>query len=147
MFLDPFAGSGSLLLEACLIGANIIGCDIQKRMVQGASVNLQQFQLSGDLICADARRLPFNSHEIYSIATDPPYGKSSTTKGMDVSNLIDSFLSSATDILQKKRYICICAPLPVDLHTIANNVGFKTVELHKMRVHKSLSRVIGIFQN
>jgi tRNA (guanine10-N2)-dimethyltransferase len=146
LFLDAFVGSGSILIEARLIGANIIGCDIQKRMVQGALINLRQFHLSGDLICADARHLPFKD-DIYAIATDPPYGRSSTTKGMDVRTLIQSFLESVVDILQKRRYICICAPLPVDLHTITHNVGLKTVELHKMRVHKSLSRVIGVFQN
>jgi tRNA (guanine10-N2)-dimethyltransferase len=146
LFLDPFAGSGSLLLEACLIGAKIIGCDIQKRMVQGARINLTQFNLSGDLICADARQLPFKD-DIYAIATDPPYGRSSTTKGIELNTLIHSFLGSATNILQKKRYICICAPIHINLQTIANEIGLKTVELHKMRVHKSLTRMIGVFQN
>lgn len=146
LFLDPFVGSASILIEAHLIGANIIGCDIQKRMVQGALVNLQQFHLSGDLICADARQLPFKE-DIYAIATDPPYGRSSTTKGIELNKLIQSFLGSATNILQKKRYICICAPAHIKLQAIANEIGLKTVELHKMRVHKSLSRLIGIFQN
>ncbi len=145
LFLDAFVGSGGILIEAGLIGAKIIGCDIDKRMVQGASVNLKQFHLSGDLICADARQLPID--EVYAIATDPPYGKSSTTKGMEVNILIQSFLESIINVLQKNRYVCICAPLPVDLHAIANDIGFKTVEIHKMRVHKSLSRLIGIFQN
>jgi len=146
LFLDPFVGSASTLIEASLIGANIIGCDIQERMVQGALTNLHQFHLSGDLICADARQLPFKN-DIYAIATDPPYGRSSTTKGIEVSVLIQSFFESVADILQKRRYICICAPIPVDLQNIANDFGFKTVEIHKMRVHKSLSRAIGIFQN
>ncbi|MFX1518553.1 MAG: DNA methyltransferase [Promethearchaeota archaeon] len=146
LFLDPFAGSASTLIEARLIGATIIGCDIQKRMVQGSLVNLQQFHLSGDLVCADARHLPFTD-DIYAIATDPPYGRSSTTKGIELNTLIHSFLGSATNILQKKRYICICAPLSIKLQEIANEIGLKTVELHKMRVHKSLTRRIGVFQN
>ncbi|MFX1464994.1 MAG: DNA methyltransferase [Promethearchaeota archaeon] len=146
MFLDPFAGSSSLLLEARLIGANIIGCDIQKRMVKGAIINLKQFSLTGDLVCADARRLPFKD-DIYAIATDPPYGRSSSTKGIELNKLIQSFLESVTNILQKKRYICICTPNHIELQTIANEIGLKTVELHKMRVHKSLTRIIGVFQN
>jgi len=146
LFLDPFAGSGGILIEAGLIGATILGCDVQKTMVKGASDNLKQFNLSGDLICADARQLPI-TNDIYAIATDPPYGKSSTTKGMEVGVLIESFFESVANFLQKRRYICICAPIPVDIHTIANDFGFKTVEIHEMRVHKSLSRAIGIFQN
>jgi tRNA (guanine10-N2)-dimethyltransferase len=146
LFVDPFAGAGGILIEAGLIGASILGCDVQKTMIKGASVNLKQFNLSGDLICADARLLPL-TNDIHAIATDPPYGKSSTTKGMEVGLLIESFFESVANFLQKKRYICICAPIPVDVHTIANNFGFKTVEIHKMRVHKSLSRAIGIFQN
>jgi len=146
LFLDPFVGSGSILIEARLIGANIIGCDIQKRMVQGALVNLQQLHLSGNLICADARHLPLGD-EIFAIATDPPYGRSSTTKGIELNTLIQSFLVSAANILQKRRYVCICSPTHIKLQTIANDLGFKTVELHKMRVHKSLSRTIGVFQN
>ncbi len=146
LFLDPFSGSASILIEARLIGANIIGSDIQEKMVQGAFVNLKQFNLSGNLICADARQLPFKD-DIYAIATDPPYGRSSTTKGIELNKLIQSFLGSATNVLQKKRYICICAPTHINLQTIANEIGFKTVELHKMRVHKSLTRIIGVFQN
>jgi tRNA (guanine10-N2)-dimethyltransferase len=146
LLLDPFAGCGGILIEAGLIGVAILGCDVQKTMIKGASVNLKQFDLSGDLICADARQLPINN-DIYAIATDPPYGKSSTTKGMEVDELIESFFESVGNFLHKNRYICICAPIPVDIHTIANNFGFKTVEIHKMRVHKSLSRTIGIFQN
>ncbi len=146
LFLDPFSGSGGILIEAGLIGATILGCDVQKTMVKGASVNLKQFNLSGNLICADARQLPFKD-DIYAIATDPPYGRSSTTKGIELNKLIQSFLGSATNILQKKRYICICTPTHINLQTIANEIGLKTVELHKMRVHKSLTRIIGVFQN
>lgn len=34
LFLDPFCGTGGILIEACMVGARIIGADVQDKMVK-----------------------------------------------------------------------------------------------------------------
>ncbi len=38
--LDPFAGTGGILVEACLIGIKGIGMDVQMRLIRGARANM-----------------------------------------------------------------------------------------------------------
>ena len=54
--LDPFAGTCGILIEACLIGIEGVGIEVQTRLVKGALCNLENMDCS--LILGDAKRLP-----------------------------------------------------------------------------------------
>jgi SAM-dependent methyltransferase len=56
-FLDPFCGTGSLLVEAALVGALACGSDIDSVMVNGSQANLRHEGLPGQVRRIDARRL------------------------------------------------------------------------------------------
>jgi len=145
LFFDPFCGFGGFLIEAALIGCEVIGLDIDTKMIRGCLSNLKYFNLKNyNLILGDARNLPFKS--VNFVATDPPYGRTASTKGMDLKSLIKYFLQDIYGLMSKDGYICIAGPTNVDLKNIGLDVGFKLVESHIMRVHKSLIREICVFK-
>ncbi|GAH56289.1 unnamed protein product, partial [marine sediment metagenome] len=57
LFLDPFCGTGGILIEAGEIGARVIGIDVQGKMVRGAEENLGFYGLNGNLIVGDASKI------------------------------------------------------------------------------------------
>ena len=68
--LDPFCGSGAILIEARVLGCSPVGMDISSAMAMGSRRNLRNFNENfHGLILGDARRMPFL--EISAIATDP----------------------------------------------------------------------------
>ncbi|MDO9036378.1 MAG: methyltransferase domain-containing protein, partial [Methanoregula sp.] len=77
--LDPFCGTGGILIEAELLGALAIGSDFDPLMVLGCRQNV----LHASLMLADATGLPFQDHSIDSVVTDLPYGQSVCIKKAD----------------------------------------------------------------
>ena len=50
LLLDPFCGTGGILLEAGLLGATIMGSDVDGRMVFGTKMNLDYYDVLSDLL-------------------------------------------------------------------------------------------------
>ncbi len=146
-FLDPFCGVGGVLIEAGLMGCHVIGIDVKEGMIRNCKKNLRHFQLEGDLIISDAEKLPFKStRAIDCIATDPPYGTSASTLKRETARMVSSFLSESLDILKRKSYICIAAPMRIQVSSLGENAGYKIIEKHRLYVHRSLTREIVVFQ-
>jgi tRNA (guanine10-N2)-dimethyltransferase len=142
-FLDPFCGSGGILIEARLIGCDTIGIDIDLQMVKGSKTNLHAITSgSYDVVEGDARHL--SMAEVDAVATDPPYGRSSSTKGKETSALVEGFLDQTTSLLKTRGKICLSLPSGVNMNGLAST-GLKTLESHLVRVHRSLVRRITIF--
>lgn len=62
MLYDPFCGSGTVLMEAALMGFNIIGSDIDEKAIEGAKKNITQlathnFQKTPKLFTKDITKL------------------------------------------------------------------------------------------
>jgi tRNA (guanine10-N2)-dimethyltransferase len=145
LLLDPFCGGGGILTEAALIGCVTAGSDIDRRMVRGCAENMKQLRLEeSHLAVADARRLPFKRAD--AVATDPPYGRLSSTKGEETKALVESSLESLSPILSKGRYLCIALPSDIDIQEAAERNSFKTLERHLVYVHRSLTRAITVLQ-
>jgi len=82
--LDPFLGTGALLAEAGLLGARLVGLDVDATMVRGALQNLAFLGLAAEaMVEGDAGEVevPGPDGEFDAILTDPPYGRGSTTGG------------------------------------------------------------------
>ena len=69
--VDPCCGTGTLLLEAAHIGINVVGYDINLKMVGASRKNLAYFGLDGEIHIADARKI---TGKFDALATDLPYG-------------------------------------------------------------------------
>lgn len=145
LVVDPFCGTGSMLVEAGLIGCRVIGLDLQRWMVRGSLRNLSNYGVEPDgMIVADARNLPLSA--VDCVVTDPPYGRCATTFGLSVQQIIRDALSSVKDKLRKEGRICMSAPKKVRIGEIAEELGFKQLESHFMYIHRSLTREIGVFK-
>jgi len=145
LLLDPFCGVGGILLEAGLIGCKLVGTDVKDNMVKGSLKNLRHFEVAPvGMIRADARKPPFR--QVDCIVTDPPYGRSSTTLGLDPRKLVSNFLKVAKGIIPKDGFLCIATPKTIRISDIGVRKGFKLVERHYVYVHRSLSREIAVFK-
>ncbi|MEM2136376.1 MAG: methyltransferase domain-containing protein [Candidatus Methanomethylicia archaeon] len=145
VFLDPFCGFGGLLIEAALIGCEVIGLDVDEKMIRGCKSNMEFLGINRfHLILGDARSLPLKS--INYVATDPPYGRTASTKGMNLKILLLNFLEEMKVLLSKNGYVCLAAPINIGLSYLGLNAGFNLVESHLMKVHKSLIREICVFK-
>ena len=145
--LDPFCGPGGILLEGTLMNCKVIGMDIDKKMIVGANKNLQHFTPKADFefLIGDARNLPFNG-TIDSISTDPPYGRSTSTHGREIKNLLKQFFEQANQALKHKGYLAIGMFEEMPLQEVANEYNFEVKVYEKLYIHKSLTRKVGVFQ-
>lgn len=144
-FLDPFCGVGGILLEAGLLGAKVIGVDINSELIEGAEDNLRDAGVNEfDLQVKNAKDLEIES--VDAIATDPPYGRQASTGGSELEEIYESTLPTISSSLKLGGYLCISAPSELDLEKIIENYPLKQVEKHKQRVHKSLTRNIYVFR-
>ncbi|MDO9326426.1 MAG: methyltransferase domain-containing protein [Methanoregula sp.] len=132
--LDPFCGTGGILIEADLLGATAIGSDFDPLMVAGSRQNIEQ----AVLMLADATRLPFRDHSIDSVVTDLPYGQSVCIKKADtMDNLYADALDEIGRILKQGRRAVVVTHK--DISHIARQ-HMTVIQQHEQRVHKSLTR-------
>jgi len=143
--LDPFCGVGGILIEAGLIGCKILGCDLNTKMIEGTKKNLKHFKLETQgIILSDARRIAFTP--VDNIVTDPPYGKNSSSLGVELDNLFRDFIYSAYNMLKENGYISFSSPKGANLVNLGEDIGFKLVEVHDVYIHRSLTREIVVFK-
>lgn len=145
LMLDPFCGTGTMLIEASLIGCHVVGLDIQRRMVKGTKLNLAHFKIKSEgLVVADAKNLPLS--KIDCVVTDPPYGISSTTLKRTTKQIIEELLVAVHELLSKGQRICMAAPKTLRLEHVGTALGYKYLESHFFYVHRSLTREIAVFE-
>jgi len=145
LVFDPFCGTGSMLIEAALMGCRILGLDVQKRMVKGCFKNLAYFNIEPEgLVIGDAQKLPITN--VDCVVTDPPYGRSSTTLKRTTKQIVKETLDAVKAILDNKRLICIAAPKTLNIRQIGLNLGYKHLESHYVYFHRSLTREIAVFE-
>ncbi|HID90647.1 TPA: hypothetical protein EYP44_01650 [Candidatus Bathyarchaeota archaeon] len=145
VLLDPFCGTGGLLIEGELIGCKTIGSDVDPEMVRGCRRNMAFYGLpTGRLLIADARRAPFS--RVDAISTDSPFGKSTKTFGATAIGIITDFLSNVDRMLPKGKFVCLSAPMEMGLGEIGEGLGLYLVETYTMTVHRALTREICVFK-
>ncbi|MCK5063230.1 MAG: methyltransferase domain-containing protein, partial [Candidatus Aenigmarchaeota archaeon] len=140
--LDPFAGTGGILIEAGLLKCRIFGIDTDKKMVAGTITNLEHYEVTSYMIkegdAFDAREMFGESFD--AIVTDFPYGKN--TKDADVRNIAEKFLEYAPALIKKGGYIVAASNLK-DL-TIPDTL--KLENLFEIYIHKSMSKWIYVLK-
>jgi len=139
--IDPFCGVGGILVEAEAIGCRAVGTDIKLRMVRGCARNLSY---SGSplvgAVHADARYLPFAAPR--HVATDPPYGKSTSLVGGRMGQIMRDFLHNLSSILDGNAFVVVAGPVKELIEAAAEENDYAVREHFSLRVHKSLTRHI-----
>lgn len=89
--LDPFCGTGGILIEAGLCGIKSFGADVQEEMVEGARENMEEY----GVLNHDIRHLPIDGaaeefeEKFDAVVADLPYGKASKTEGDPVQKFLE----------------------------------------------------------
>jgi tRNA (guanine10-N2)-dimethyltransferase len=145
LVLDPFCGTGSVMVEAAFIGCRVLGLDVQRRMAEGCRKNLKHFSVEPEgLVIADSRKLPLT--QIDCLVTDPPYGRSATTMKSTTKQIVKGVLGSAHSLLREGQRICIASPKTLNIARIGAELGYRHLESHFAYVHRTLTREIAVFE-
>ena len=138
--LDPFCGTGGILIEAILLGIDTIGSDFDPVMVRGSKKNVKE----GAMLIADATRLPLDDGSVDAVVTDLPYGQSVSIKKDDsLEQLYNDTLLELCRVLRKgKRAVIVTHK---DISDIAER-HMHVVQQHEQRVHKSLTRRVLVLE-
>ncbi len=145
LVLDPFCGTGGMLVEAGLIGCRVLGFDAKPHMLRGGLKNLLHYGINLEGVAiADARYPPVA--KVDCIVTDPPYGRSASTLGASTIRIVEDFLSAVGDKIPRGRRICMASPKTIRIADAGEKAGFKHLESHFVYVHRSLTREIVVFE-
>ena len=146
LVLDPFCGTGGILIEAGLIGCKVVGSDIYWKMKNGTAINLEHYGITDyRTFNLDVRELKMYE-KVAAVVTDPPYGISTTTGDVDGENIIKEFYKSIYDNMKDDAYLCMASPHFIDLKPMVDEVGFEIVEQYGIKMHRSLTRIISVIQ-
>ena len=146
LLLDPFCGTGGILIEAGLIGCKVVGSDIYWKMKNGAAINLDYFGITDyRTFNIDVRELKMYE-KVASVVTDPPYGISTSTGDIEGNDIFKEFFISIYDNMKDDAYLCMASPHYVDLKPIADEIGFDIVEQYGIKMHRSLTRIISVIK-
>ncbi len=148
--MDPFMGPGGLIMEAARLGYDCTGIEVDPRVLEGALKNLDGEGISGSVraylgdsrsigsIKAVMAKAPFDG-----ILTDPPFGRSASSGGNDPGELLRLVLTSARPLLVDGAPVVLDAP---DERMLEGLKGYELSSVLKFRVHKSLTRHIGVLK-
>ena len=115
LLLDPFCGTGGILIEAGLIGCKVVGSDIYWKMKNGTAINLEFCGIKDyKTFNLDVRELKMYE-KVASVVTDPPYGISTSTGDIDGDDIFKEFFNAIYDNMKDDAYLCIASPHYVDL--------------------------------
>jgi tRNA (guanine10-N2)-dimethyltransferase len=143
--LDPFCGTGGILLEGALIGCNVAGIELDLKILEGCRGNLEHYNIADFMLTPGDMR----SHYIDcdAIATDPPYGKSTQVGHEVLEKFYEGAMKAMQNDLKGGRHLCISSPETLQIRNIAESLGFSTMEEHIYYVNKSMNKRICVFKN
>lgn len=110
--LDACCGVGTIMLEACFIGYNIEGCDINEKICMDARENLAHFNYTANIYHSDIKDI---SKRYDAAIIDLPYNLFSLASDDDVLHIIKS-TAEITD-----RLVILSTS---DITNVISNLGF-----------------------
>ncbi|MGD0818161.1 MAG: DNA modification methylase [Methanomassiliicoccales archaeon] len=140
--LDPFCGTGGILIEASMIGATVLGSDIAEDMAGGCMANLNHFHAPFERVdVSDIGDIASVFGKVDIVATDPPYGRSASLWKEGKSSLYGRAMDAFVDAVKPGGRVGVVFPGPLD-HPRDELI---LTESHIQRVHRSLSRHYFLF--
>lgn len=146
LVLDPFCGTGGILIEAGLIGCKVVGSDINWKMKNGTAINLEYCGIKNyRTFHLDVRELKMYE-KVAAVVTDPPYGISTSTGDIEGNDIFKEFFNVIYDNMLDDAYLCMASPHYVNLNPMMDEVGFELVEQYSIKMHRSLTRIISVIR-
>jgi tRNA (guanine10-N2)-dimethyltransferase len=106
-------------------------------MIDGSMKNLSHLKQKAELHLCDVGAIEKEIGEVDSVATDPPYGRSTSTDGERLPQLYERAFKAFHGILRKGARVAVVVP---DLKLLDESEGFHIIGTHQLRVHRSLTR-------
>jgi len=149
--LDPMCGTGGGLVEAGLVGADVLGIDVQRKMVRGARENLAH-HLRGEsrvgvpcgsfaTLRADATRLPLRDGAADAVLFDAPYGRQSKIENESLAALVADALGEAHRVADRGVLVA-----DRSWESAAADAGWTVTDRFERRVHRSLTRHVHVLR-
>ena len=140
--LDPFCGTGGIVIEAAEMGMRAVASDFDEEMVIGCQENMDFYGLElADFDTLDIGEIGERFPEMDAICTDPPYGRSTKTGGENIDHIYARAGESIPKSLKKGARAGVVLPHPVEFPAM-------TLEnIYLQKVHGSLSRHYHVFRN
>ncbi len=130
--LDPFCGSGSILLEAQALGLAALGMDNNFKMTGMTRRNLAHFGYRGEVLRGDALTCPLRAT---AIVTDLPYGR--LLQEMDTAAELRPILEHLAQQAQRAVYLA-----EQDLSGLLAACGYTGIQVYRVRKHQRMSRFV-----
>ncbi|MDD4496680.1 MAG: TRM11 family methyltransferase [Methanosarcinaceae archaeon] len=144
LFLDPFCGTGGILVEAGLLKARVLGIDAQEKLVLGARINLEAFGADYVLLEGDACRVPLKAETVDAVVTDPPYGRSAAILAESLEKLYAGAFMEIYRVLKPGGLAVVVSDKPA--YEYGEKAGLEVLDIYAQRVHRSLTRTITVFR-
>ncbi|MEM3832015.1 MAG: hypothetical protein QW128_00220 [Thermoprotei archaeon] len=139
--VDPFCGTGGLLIEGCLMNIRMIGIDLNWEMCKGSLRNIRFYGLwNADIIRGDAAYIPLRYFS--KIVTDPPYGKDASTMGRSHQDLVRELLKQSFSASK----IVYGSFKGSNVKDIEDELKFVCKDSFEIRIHRSLTRNIRVVE-
>jgi len=136
--LDPFCGSGGILIEAAFLGHKISGFDIDKRALGSAKLNMLHLGINNfTLELKDCLTVNLKAD---AIVTDVPYGRNSKIN-QDLKKLYKEFLHYSS---KSTKTLIIGFPSEIDESFITKE--WKIDNFFEIYIHKSMSKKIFVLK-
>ena len=140
--LDPFCGTGGIVIEAAEMGMRAVASDFDEEMVIGCQENMDFYGLElADFDTLDIGEIGERFPGMDAICTDPPYGRSTKTGGENIDHIYARAGESIPKSLKKGARAGVVLPHPVEFPAM-------TLEnIYLQKVHGSLSRHYHVFRS
>lgn len=133
--LDPFCGTGGIVIEAADMGMRAIASDFDPEMVAGCRENMMFYGLDlADFDVIDVGEIAERFPEMDAVCTDPPYGRSTRTGGEDIERIYERAGSAISGCLRPGARAGVVLPHPMSFP------GLELESMYLQRVHGSLTR-------
>ena len=144
--LDPMCGTGGLLIEAGLVGADLVGTDAQWKMVRGTAENLDALVEGVDsaVARADATALPLREGVVDGVVFDAPYGRQSKIATHRLEDLVEGALSEAARVSSPDATCVLMADR--DWREAVAATDWRVTDRFERRVHRSLTRHVHVLE-
>ncbi len=140
--LDPFCGTGGIVIEAAEMGMKAVASDFDEEMIIGCQENLDFYGLKmHDFDVCDIGEIAERFPDMDSVCTDPPYGRSTKTGGETIEKLYSRAGEVIPRCVKKGHKAGMVLPHPLTIE------GMELQNMFLQRVHGTLTRHYHIFQN
>jgi tRNA (guanine10-N2)-dimethyltransferase len=146
---DPMCGTGGVLVEAGLVGADVLGVDAQQKMARGAVENLTRYLAPAQTppalpdpgtfhtVRGDATALPLPDGAVDGVVFDAPYGRQSKIANRDLGDLVRGAIAEARRVAPQAVVVG-----DQSWADAARDAGWSVDARFERRVHRSLTRYV-----